>query len=252
LRALVVDDEPVARRRLVRMLGRIGRVEVIGEAGDGSEALERIRALGPDVVLLDIRMPGLDGLALASTATELPPIVFTTAYDELAVQAFEVAAIDYLLKPIGEARLIEALERVRHHLRAADLERLGPVLQHLAQRTGAPRIAAHRGSTTHLFDPREISSFRATSKYTCFEHGAERFLIDESLVELERRLAPLGFVLIHRSVLVRIDSIAALRSSDRGWVADLGDGTTVPVSRRRVTALRLALGLGAVGRGQPR
>lgn len=118
MRVLIVDDEPPARRRLRRMLERMPGVEVCGEAGDGVEALERIAERAPDLVLLDVRMPGLDGIELARRGESLLPIVFTTAYDEYALRAFEVAAVDYLLKPIRAERLRGALERAR--------ERSGP------------------------------------------------------------------------------------------------------------------------------
>lgn len=113
MRVLVVDDEPLARRRLIRLLGKIHETEVVGEAANGEEALARIREKDPDVVLLDIRMPGVDGLRLVSENRDLPPIIFTTAYDEYAVQAFEANAVDYLLKPVQSARLEVALGKVR-------------------------------------------------------------------------------------------------------------------------------------------
>jgi DNA-binding LytR/AlgR family response regulator len=243
LRALVVDDEPVARRRLVRMLLRMGDVEPVGEAGDGAVALERIRALAPDVVLLDIRMPGIDGMTLATRDEPLPPIVFTTAYEEHAVQAFEAAAVDYLLKPVSEERLREALERVRSRLRSDDSRRLAPLLQDLLSEARPPRIAARRGTMTRLFDAREIARFRARDKYTSFLHSGEGFLIDDSLASLEQRLAPWGFLLVHRAELINLACVKALRDTGRGWVAELSDGQTVAVSRRRIHTLEERLGL---------
>ena len=157
MKALVVDDEPFARRRLRRLLKAMGGVEVVGEAADGHEALRKIRDHSPEVVFLDIRMPGLDGLSLAARHQNLPPIIFTTAYHEYAVQAFDSEAVDYLLKPIEPERLQKAVDRVRAR-RSEDIAgRLEEVVRQFASGVAPPRIAARTGSTAYVFDPREIA-----------------------------------------------------------------------------------------------
>lgn len=241
MRVLVVDDEPLARRRLVRMLGEIPDVEVAGEAGDGIEALEAIERDRPDLVLLDIRMPGLDGLALAARERDLPPVVFTTAYDEYAVQAFDVSALDYLLKPVKKERLRVALAKARG-LAHADSAGLRAVLEKLAPREVAP-LAARRGGSVHLFDPREITRLRASEKYVVFQRGDREFVLDESLAALEERLAPLGFLRVHRAELVNLKHVRALHSADATAAVELSDGQHAPVSRRFAAELKRRLGL---------
>jgi len=243
LRALVVDDEPVARRRLVRMLGRIDGVTVTGEAADGIEALERIRETRPDVVLLDIRMPGLDGLTLAKTE-DLPPVVFVTAFDEFAVQAFEASAVDYLMKPVSQERLEQALAKVRS--RGAAPPDLASLLRRFLDRgtPGSPvRITARAGDTIRVFDPAVIRRFRASDKYTVFEHEGQEFLLDDSLTALERRLEAHEFIRIHRSELVNLAKIRALHTEDGGVEVELEGGDRVPVSRRMTADLKRRLGI---------
>ncbi len=249
LRALVVDDEAVARRRLRRLLGRVGGVDVVGEARDGREALARIEELRPDVVFLDVRMPGLDGLAVARSGNNLPPIVFTTAWSEHAVAAFDAAAVDYLLKPVEEARLRVAVERVRRRLaRAVDPGVLAGLLERLREKAAPaapPRLAARHGGAIHLLDPRRITRLVARGGYVAVHLDGREFLLEESLAELERRLAPLGFLRVHRSELVRLDAIRRLRRAGDGGVLALEDGQEARVSRRALPELVARLGIDA-------
>jgi DNA-binding LytR/AlgR family response regulator len=243
MRILVVDDEPIARRRLIRMLGRIDGVVVAGEAGDGEEALEKIAALAPDLILLDIRMPGLDGLALARRRP-LPPVVFTTAYAEHALEAFGAAAIDYLLKPVELARLREAIERVRERRGGVD----GAVVAEIVARLGRgaarpPRLVAHRGETSWIVDPREITRLRATDKYVVFERDGKELILDETLGDLEEKLGPHGFLRVHRAELVNLDRLRAVHRTVRGLLLELDSGERVTVSRRRSAALLERLGM---------
>ena len=243
MRALIVDDERLARRRLRRMLAELAGVEVVGEASDGEEALARVGELAPDVVFLDIRMPELDGLEVARRLPEDAHVVFTTAYDEYAVDAFAAAAVDYLLKPIEEKRLAAALDRVsrlRGGGERAELERL---LAKLTERRRTPRVTARRGDTIRVFDPREISRFHAADRYTVFRHDGQEFLLDYSIVTLEKRLADLGFVKIHRAELINLGHVRALsREDDRTWV-ELVDGQRAAVSRRHLARLKERLGI---------
>lgn len=243
MRALIVDDEPLARSRLARMLGAIDGVEVVGEARDGEEALVRLKEVDADVVFLDIRMPGIDGLTLATSA-DLPAVIFTTAYDEYAVEAFDAAAIDYLLKPIQQKRLERAVDRVRQRGRGEGsvVESLRRVL-HADRDVGVRRICAQEGGAIHLFDAKEICRFHASAKYTVFVHQDREYLVEESLNELERRLEPHGFFRTHRSELVALAQVRTLHCDDGGTSVVLSDGQTAKVSRRIVAELKRALAI---------
>ena len=249
MKVLVVDDEPLARRRLVRMLRRLPGVEVAGEAADGEQALERIHALAPDVVLLDIRMPGLDGMSLATRGRDLPPIVFTTAHDEYAVRAFEANAVDYLLKPVEAARLEAALAKVERLRAAHDPERLAQLLREVLERgesTPGPRLTARAGNTIRVFDPEEVTRIRAAGHYAVFRHENREFVLDESLSALEDKLASRGFVRVHRAEIVNLRHVRALRLEEGGTVVVLSDGQVAPVSRRLVPDLKRHLGIADV------
>jgi DNA-binding LytR/AlgR family response regulator len=241
LSVLVVDDEAPARRRLVRLLGRVRDVEVVGEAADGSQAVERIRALSPDLVFLDIAMPGMSGLEVAARAG-LPPIVFTTAHEQHAIEAFDLAAVDYLLKPIEPERLGRAIERVRERRDRLSPDRLGQLLRAAGQ---APlyRIAAQRGSTVRLLDPEEVTRLSSSDKYTVARVGGEELLIDESLSTLEQRLERYRFMRVHRAELVNLRHVVALASGRGEAYVELSDGQRAAVSRRLLPELRERLGL---------
>jgi DNA-binding LytR/AlgR family response regulator len=244
VKALIVDDEPLARRRLARLLARIPDVEVAGEAADGAQALEAIRALRPDVVLLDIRMPELDGMRLAREAADLPPIIFVTAHAEHAVEAFEANAIDYLLKPVDPQRLAAALAKVARAGRAHDPARIAALVRDILREPPADiRITARSGNTIRVFDPRRIARLTAADRYTLFRDGGAEFVLDESLAALEARLAPIGFVRAHRSEIVNLAFVDALRFEDDTWEILLTDGQVVPVSRRMAPELKRRLGI---------
>jgi DNA-binding LytR/AlgR family response regulator len=243
VRVLVVDDEPLARGRLLRMLGGLAGVEPVGEATTGREALDKIAELAPDCVLLDVRMPGLDGLEVAKASDV--PVIFTTAHDDYAVEAFELAAVDYLLKPVRRERLLRALDKVRRGA-AAGPARLDALFERFLASSGpAPlaRISARCGDAVHLFDPAEIVRFTAAGGYTSFRREGREFLLDESLNQLEERLVPLGFLRVHRAELVRLDAVRALHGEHGSTEIELSDGQRAPVSRRLVAELRRRLGI---------
>jgi DNA-binding LytR/AlgR family response regulator len=249
IRALIVDDEPLARGRLARMLGRIADVEVVGQAADGVEARALVARLTPDVVLLDIQMPELDGLGLAAEGG-LPPIIFTTAHRDHALRAFELAAVDYLLKPIEQPRLEAAIERVRARvaprLGAAALRAVTEVVGSSASTsaTTPTRLAATAGGVVRLFDPAELTRLWASDKYTLLTHGGREHVLDESLAQLEPLLAPHGFVRVHRAELVSLAAIRGLRPEpDGGATLELSDGQRARVSRRSLPALKAKLGV---------
>lgn len=257
MRTLIVDDEVPARRRLARQLQAIPGVLVVGEAADGLAALDAVAALAPDLLLLDVRMPELDGLALAQRyAAALPLIVFTTAYDAFAVQAFEVHAVDYLLKPIPQERLAQAIARAqaRHSQRERDRPSTAAVLETLALRQATsqsataapslPRIATLERGAVRFFDARSLSRLYALDKYTAFSEGGAEHLTQEPLLSLEERLRPHGFLRVHRGELANLSRVRSLRSEDGAYTLEFIDGQRARVSRRLVAAVKDAL-LGA-------
>lgn len=244
MRALVADDEAPARRRLIRQLQTLGEVEVVGEAVDGLETLALLRSLQPEVLFLDVRMPELDGLAVAARDLGQLPIVFTTAYDAFAVQAFDVDAVDYLLKPIDPVRLATAVARVR--LRSqAETERIRAALRDRNSQPciGVPRVTAQSRGALHFFDAREVSRFYALDKYTAFHIANQEHLTPEALSSLEERLGPHGFLRVHRSELVNLARTRALHGGENGYELEFSDGQRARVSRRFSAALKEALGV---------
>jgi DNA-binding LytR/AlgR family response regulator len=231
---VVVDDEPVARRHLIRMLSALDGVEVVGDAGDGVCALDAIARTRPELLLLDIHMPGLDGLALAARYAELPPVVFVTAYDEHAVKAFELGAIDYLLKPVRPGRLAQAIDRAGARGSArASFQALAP-----AAADHVPRVVTSERGALRLFDARTITRFRAMDKYTAFLADGREHLTEEPLAALEDRLRHHGFVRVHRGELVALAAIESLTTGDAGHEARLHDGQVARVSRRLLALLK--------------
>jgi DNA-binding LytR/AlgR family response regulator len=242
MKVLVVDDEAPARRRLIRMLEEIPGVDVVGEAAGGLQALASLSRTQPDLMLLDICMPELDGLALASRYTHLPSIVFVTAHDEHAVRAFECNAVDYLLKPVRPERLAEAIRRARARGAPAS-ESLRALPPTEARQSAAPRVITHDGGTLRLFDACSVTRFWASDKYTLFVAEGREQMTEEPLSSLEERLAAHGFVRVHRAELVRSSAIRALRSEHGVCEVCLDDGQVARVSRRSIALLKRELGL---------
>jgi two-component system LytT family response regulator len=224
VRALVVDDEPLARRELRRLLGAVAGIEIVGEAGNVDDARAASEQLTPDVVFLDIRMPGGTGFDLLTQLDRVPHIVFTTAYDQYAVKAFEVNALDYLLKPIEPERLAQALRKIQatasRHEATPDAS-----LEQLFVRDG-PRC---------WFVPlREVSLFSAEGNYVRMLWGTERPLLGRSLAALEEKLDPRRYFRANRSQLVNLDFIETVDLGDGGRLhLQLRDGPEVEVSRRQ-------------------
>lgn len=240
MRVLVVDDEEPARRRLLRLLAEIPGIEIAGEAENGTEALRACEELLPELLLLDIRMPELDGLALAARwEGGLPPVIFVTAFDEHAVRAFEVGAIDYLMKPVRKERLEAALERARKRMvPAADsFKALAP------REPDAPRIVTHEPGNVRIFDARSLTRLWSSEKYTVFIADGKEQLTAEPLSALETRLAPFGFLRVHRAELIRLSAVRALKSEAGIVEVELEDGQLARVSRRSIAALKTQLGL---------
>ena len=239
MRALIVDDEPPARERLRRLLDEMDEVAVVGEAANGSEALRMCAELDPDVVLLDIRMPGMDGIEAArhlSVLDEPPAVIFITAHDEHALEAFETQAVGYLQKPVRREKLARA---IRHAARLA-----APQLLRLAEQAQLGRrraqICARLGEQLRLIPVEDIYYFAADQKYVTVRHRAGSDLIDESLRALASEFAP-DFLRIHRNSLVAVRHLRAVeRTADGQYVVRLkGCDVALAMSRRHATeALR--------------
>ncbi len=238
VRVLIADDEPLARQGLRDLLAAHEWVTVVGEAAHGPAAVEAINAHQPDLVFLDIQMPGLLGTEVLGRATHQPHVVFTTAYAEHAVTAFELGALDYLLKPFGAARLATAMTRVRAALgepaATPALDRLGEAL---SQRP-MTRLFVRVGNALTPVPVERVDWFEADGDYVIAHAGAARHLLHVSLNRLEGRLDPSRFQRIHRAHLVNLASVRTFRRVDGRLVAELHDGTRLPVSRAKAQEIR--------------
>lgn len=236
--AFIADDEPVARAGLRHLLADVDWVECIGEAADGASALEAIDRLRPELVFLDIQMPGLPGTEVVRRLAHRPLIVFTTAYAEHAIAAFELGALDYLLKPFGPERFGAALERLRAALgepAAATADRLGEALGP----GPISRIFVRNGRAIVPVAVDTVAWFEALGDYVGVHAGGATHLVHVSLNRLEQRLDPTCFSRIHRTHIVNLDLVEAFRRNDGGGlVAHLRDGSALPVSRAKAQELR--------------
>ncbi len=240
MNVLIVDDEPLARSRLARLLGDLPDVRIVGEAGNGLAALEACARLEPQVVLLDIRMPGMDGIEVARhlDALERPPaVIFTTAYGDHALEAFAAHALDYLLKPVRGERLAEALTRARRLTRAQQ-----GALAEAGERRTRSHLCARMQGTLRVVPIAEVVYLLADQKYVEVGHANGTLLIEESLAALEQEFAP-RFLRIHRNALVARDCIAGLESGNdgRSRVRLKGVEARPEVSRRHIAELRRLL-----------
>ena len=244
LKVLVVDDEPLATERLQLLLARCEGVDLVGTAADGEAAVRMTDALGPDLLLLDVAMPGMDGIDVARALTgnrPSPAVVFVTAFDQFAVAAFEVEAVDYLMKPVDPERLERALSRARAHLHKRQTgeaaEQAAPPSEYLEEfwasdLSGLVRIAS-----------RDIDRVSAERDYMRLHVGQRSWLIHHSMSALEEGLDPALFVRLHRSAIVRRDFISGFQRNPSGrWIARLADGTEQPVGRLYSDSVRAIAG----------
>lgn len=238
IRAIVVDDMKLARKRLIRQLARHPDVEVIAECANGEEAFDVIRAQRPQLVFLDIEMPEQGGFELVQRLedSQCPEIVFVTAYDQFAIQAFEVHAVDYLLKPFSPERLEKALARVRRRLsedRRAPDSNMTALLQTLSRQLVRSRPLVIRvDGTTMLIRQPELDWVESAGNYVKVHSGKEHHLVRETMADIEQRLDPQNFVRIHRSIIVNILRIKEIRSLPTGnYELLLRDGQVLPLSR---------------------
>jgi two-component system LytT family response regulator len=244
IRALLVDDEDIARERLRQMLTSITDVEVVGEAADGEEAIQRTLELKPDLLLLDIQMPGAGGLEVAACLPQpRPKIIFCTAFDTYAVKAFELHAMDYLLKPVSLHRLAQAIERIRRRtLRDADddVDRLTRALP-----GAAVRLLARCGGRYKVIPQRDVLYFSSEGGLTRAHARDRAYVLEPTLGDLEERLDASVFFRLSRAAIVKLDAVTEVRPLV-GGTADvvLNNGATLEVSRRRVRELLERLGGG--------
>jgi two-component system LytT family response regulator len=217
LRAVLVDDEPLARKRLRRLLAAHADVEICGEAGDGASAVGLIETSTPDLVFLDVQMPGLSGFDVLARLRDRPRVIFVTAHDEFAVRAFEEQALDYLLKPVEPARLARALARVSAGTPARSDERLERLLQAMDRAAAPPqRIAVRRGVKVVLVEPSAIVFCRAEDKYTVLYTADGEHVVDQTIEQLQQTLDPAVFLRIHRSAIVNLAFVKDLTAVDGG------------------------------------
>ena len=238
VRVLVIEDEPLARERLIELLKPYAWIDVIGEAVNGHQAVAAIDALRPDVILLDIQLPDLDGLGVLRHITHRPAIIFTTAYSQHAVAAFELAAVDYLLKPFSAERLEVALNRARAGLANAS-RRFEHGLEALAPPTILARIWVRHGGKIVPVQVRDVERLEAEGDYVALITRGRRFLVRVPMAELEQRLDAQRFIRVHRSHIVNLDFVESLIPEGNAQLSiRLRDGTTLMASRAASKALR--------------
>ena len=256
IRAFVVDDEPLAVRRLTRMLKETGRVEVAGSSSDPVDALAALGDALPDVLFLDIQMPGMSGFEMLSMMDRQPMVVFTTAYDQYALQAFEVNSVDYLLKPVEERQLTRALDKIeRLRSTAAPPPDWNAVLAQLAGALRQPgsaaaaeypeRIASRLGERINILELARVTHFFAHDKLTYAAMDGRNHVVDHTVSELEQKLDPRCFFRVHRSTLLNLNYVKELDAWFGGRVlVRLKDakGTELQVARERVQELKKRLG----------
>ena len=239
IRTLVVDDEQLARERIVALLAQEPDVEVVGQCGDGTQAVSAIRSLSPDLVFLDVQMPAADGFRVLRQIEpdRMPMVVFVTAYDEYALQAFEVHALDYLLKPFGRDRLQQALayareQRDRQRAGALGQGLLALVDDHAPERKPQDRLVVKSGGRVFFVRTEEIEWIEAAGNYVKLHLATQTHLFRETMNDLEARLDPERFLRIHRSRIVNADKIKALQPWTSGeYLLVLQNGTHVRLSR---------------------
>ncbi len=250
IRVLLVDDEPLAREMIREMLVDDSEVEIIGECVNGQEALEAIRAQAPDLLFLDVQMPLMSGFELleALASEKMPHVIFVTAYDQYAVRAFDVHAVDYLLKPFDSERFVTALTRAKEHIRE---RRKGELDQHIlallnelkAESKYLERLIVKNGGRVSFIDVDDIDWIEAEGNYVSIHIGKKSHLLRETFSRLEEQLDPKKFRRIHRSAIVRIDRIRELQLSFQGaHRVILQDGTQLALSSKHREKLQEVIG----------
>lgn len=246
MRVLIVDDEMLARSLLSEHLSKIENLEIVGQAANGFEAVKLAEELSPDLVFLDIQMPKLSGFEVLELLGErAPAVIFTTAFDEYALRAFEVHAVDYLLKPVEPVRLAEAVERARERLRA---KTPAPSAQELALAARPPgrsleRVLIRYEGRVHVLPVDRIDYIEAQDDYLCFVAGGKRLRKQQTMSDIETQLDATRFVRIHRSYIMNVERLARIDLYGKdSWLAILADGSKLPMSRTGHAKLKNLIG----------
>ena len=248
LRTLIVDDEPIARQVLQEELAELDDVEIVGEAENGQEAIDKIHSLIPELVLLDLQMPGMGGFEVVRNlnSSNLPIIVIVTAFDQYAIQAFEAGAIDYLLKPVSQERLSQCVLRVRR-LRKNSLavaENAAKLIEIAQQTAGAQlsKIVGKIGEEYHLLDSVQVLAFQAERELVWVITRKQRYLATQCLKAIQQKLAHLNFVRIHRNAIINLDHVTKMAPlSSQRWLLTLRDQHEFIVSKRQASAVQKLL-----------
>ena len=245
MRVLIVDDEQPARMALRRLLSAVPEVEIAGEAANGTDAIEAMESLRPDAVFLDIEMPGLNGFDTLAEVSGPPAVVFVTAYNQYAVRAFEVNAVDYLLKPVEPGALARAILRIQNRSLRAVPANLLEELRSALQPKAPTRLAARRGKKVVLVSRRDILYVQAEERLVFLCTAGGRFLTNKTVSEVEALLPATEFFRVSRSTLVQLEAVAEMFPwmTSGAWRVRLSDGTELDVSRERAPVLREAVGL---------
>ncbi|HVJ28563.1 MAG TPA: LytTR family DNA-binding domain-containing protein [Vicinamibacterales bacterium] len=232
-RVVVVDDEPLARTVIREYLKAHPGVEIVAECGNGFEAVKAVAELSPDLMFLDIQMPKLDGFEVLELLGRSVPVVFTTAFDQYALRAFDVHAVDYLLKPFDEARFSEALTRARARIQAAEALPVDALMADARPRQApVERVLIRDGSQVHVIPVDRIDYVEAQDDYVCFKADGKDYLKDQTMGAVEATLDPTRFVRVHRSYVLNIERIARVELYAKdSRIAILRDGRRLPVSR---------------------
>lgn len=246
MRVLIVDDEPIARQVLGELLEEMPGVHVAGEAGNGQEAVGQIARLQPDVAFLDLQMPGMDGFGVARAlrGNRLPLLIYVTAFESHALEAFDAGAVDYLLKPVRKERLAAALDKARAQLKGLAPAAPQPAAPQPAA-AGAPprRIVGRLGEEMVLLDPADILAFRAEGEKVHVLTAGHKYEAEQTLRALEERLPSPPFKRIHRSTIINTDHIRKISPlSSKRWLLKLSNGMEAIVSKRMATQVREATG----------
>ena len=241
MRVIIVDDEDLARALMRELLASHADIEIVAECANGFDAVKSITELDPDLVLLDIQMPKLNGFEVVELAGRKARYIFVTAYDEYAVKAFEVHAVDYLLKPYSQQRLDEALAHARSALRSA-LGVAAVVSEAAARARPLGRVLIRDGAKVHVIATDKIDFIEAQDDYVQINAGGKGYLKNQRLAELETQLDPEVFVRIHRSYILNIGCINRIEQGKDSHSAILNDGTRIPVSRSGYQKVRNLIG----------
>jgi len=239
IRAVIIDDEPLARRKIRQMLARDPEVEVVGDCGNGREAIAAINAQNPDLVFLDVQMPEVDGFAVLESiaAVRTPLVIFVTAYDQYALRAFEVSAVDYLVKPFDRRRFEKAMQRAKSRIeseRGSDVNRqaLALLAELRARSSHIERLVIKAGGRAFFLKTEEIDWIEAEGKYVRLHAGKESYLLREAISSIEGQLDPKQFPRIHRSTIINIDRVRELQPwFHNEYRVILNDGTELMLSR---------------------